>query len=165
MIVKDKIQNSLVHELLLCSNIKNDTNEKIAIHIPSPFPKKTNIENKLKLNYNLSNIKSNSDISTNGDYDKIIIEQNRNVKDGIVKITNDSDNNSNYIVLHPSGSFECFKHNGDLILKSINDKIIIGNNVIISSHSVVTKDIPDNSIVGGIPAKILNINERAQLQY
>lgn len=29
----------------------------------------------------------------------------------------------------------------------------IGDNVIIAAHSVVTKDIPSNSIVGGIPAK------------
>jgi serine O-acetyltransferase len=31
----------------------------------------------------------------------------------------------------------------------------IGNNVIIGANSVVTKDIPDNCIVGGIPAKII----------
>ena len=31
----------------------------------------------------------------------------------------------------------------------------IGNKVIIASGSVVTKDIPDNSVVGGVPAKIL----------
>lgn len=33
----------------------------------------------------------------------------------------------------------------------------IGNNVIIGANSVVTKDIPDNAIVGGVPAKILKI--------
>ncbi len=33
----------------------------------------------------------------------------------------------------------------------------IGNNVTIGANSVVTKDIPDNAIVGGIPAKILKI--------
>lgn len=31
----------------------------------------------------------------------------------------------------------------------------IGNNVTIGANSVVTKDIPDNAIVGGIPAKII----------
>ncbi len=33
--------------------------------------------------------------------------------------------------------------------------VVIGNNVIIGANSVVTKDIPDNTIVAGIPAKIL----------
>lgn len=31
----------------------------------------------------------------------------------------------------------------------------IGNNVIIGTCSVITKDIPDNSIVAGVPAKII----------
>lgn len=34
----------------------------------------------------------------------------------------------------------------------------IGNNVIIGANSVVTKDIPDNCVVGGIPAKIIKRN-------
>lgn len=36
--------------------------------------------------------------------------------------------------------------------------IKIGNNVIIGANAVVTKDIPDNCIVGGIPAKVLKQN-------
>lgn len=36
--------------------------------------------------------------------------------------------------------------------------VLIGNNVFIGANSVVTKDIPDNSIVVGIPAKIINYN-------
>ena len=31
----------------------------------------------------------------------------------------------------------------------------IGNNVIVGANAVVTKDIPDNAVVGGIPAKII----------
>lgn len=34
-------------------------------------------------------------------------------------------------------------------------KITIGNNVFVAPNAVVTKDIPDNCIVGGIPAKII----------
>ena len=34
-------------------------------------------------------------------------------------------------------------------------KITIGNNVFVAPNAVVTKDIPDNVIVGGIPAKII----------
>lgn len=34
-------------------------------------------------------------------------------------------------------------------------KVNIGNNVTIGAYSIVTKDIPDNAIVAGIPAKII----------
>lgn len=33
--------------------------------------------------------------------------------------------------------------------------IKIGNNVTVGANAVVTKDIPDNAVVGGIPAKII----------
>lgn len=36
--------------------------------------------------------------------------------------------------------------------------IKIGNNVTIGANAVVTHDIPDNAIVGGIPAKIIKYN-------
>lgn len=32
----------------------------------------------------------------------------------------------------------------------------VGNNVVIAANSVVINDIPDNCIVGGIPARILS---------
>lgn len=34
-------------------------------------------------------------------------------------------------------------------------KICIGNNVIIGANAVVNKDVPDNSIVAGVPAKVI----------
>lgn len=33
--------------------------------------------------------------------------------------------------------------------------VTIGNNVVIAAGAVVTKDIPDNCVAGGVPAKIL----------
>ena len=39
-------------------------------------------------------------------------------------------------------------------------KITVGNNVIIAPNSVVVKDVPDNAIVSGIPAKILKFKEQ-----
>lgn len=36
--------------------------------------------------------------------------------------------------------------------------ITIGNNVFIGANAVVVSNIPDNAVVGGIPAKILNMN-------
>ena len=50
-------------------------------------------------------------------------------------------------------------HIGDNVYISAGAKIIggikIGSNVIIGANSVVTKNIPDNSIVAGVPAQIL----------
>ncbi|WP_379969592.1 maltose O-acetyltransferase [Ectobacillus sp. sgz5001026] len=37
----------------------------------------------------------------------------------------------------------------------INPGIHIGNNVVVASGAVVTKDVPDNVVVGGNPAKII----------
>ncbi len=37
--------------------------------------------------------------------------------------------------------------------------VSIGNNVTIGANAVVTKDIPDNAVVGGVPAKIIRIKE------
>ena len=36
--------------------------------------------------------------------------------------------------------------------------IRIGNNVIIGANAVVVKDVPDNCIVAGVPAKIIKDN-------
>jgi serine O-acetyltransferase len=38
--------------------------------------------------------------------------------------------------------------------------IRIGNNVIIGANAVVVKDVPDNSIVAGVPAKVIKTVER-----
>lgn len=46
--------------------------------------------------------------------------------------------------------------------------IKIGNNVVVATGSVVTKDIPDNVVVAGVPAKIIkerNIKGSYQLNY
>lgn len=56
------------------------------------------------------------------------------------------------------------KSKGEIIIGKnvwIGDKaavlsgVHVGNNVIIAANAVVTKDVPDNCIVGGVPAKIL----------
>lgn len=45
----------------------------------------------------------------------------------------------------------CYISPGVKIVKPIK----IGNNVVIGANAVVNKDIPDNSMVAGIPAKII----------
>lgn len=40
----------------------------------------------------------------------------------------------------------------------IGNGIVIGDNVIIAPGAVVTKSIPSNSVVAGVPAKIIKVN-------
>ena len=42
---------------------------------------------------------------------------------------------------------------------SILGPVTIGNNVTIAAGAVVVKDVPDNAVVGGNPAKILKIKD------
>ena len=50
---------------------------------------------------------------------------------------------------------------GDNCYFGLGCKIIgsvrIGNNVAVGANAVVTKDIPDNAVVGGVPAKVIKI--------
>ena len=52
---------------------------------------------------------------------------------------------------------------GDYVELTIGSKVIgkvkIGNHVIVAPNSVVIKDIPDYSVVSGVPAKIIKIQE------
>lgn len=50
---------------------------------------------------------------------------------------------------------DCWIGAGVKILKGVR----IGNGVVIGANAVVTKDVPDNAIVGGIPAKIMKYRE------
>ena len=38
-------------------------------------------------------------------------------------------------------------------------KVVLGNNVIVAPNSVVIKNIPDNAVVSGVPAKIIKARE------
>ncbi len=52
---------------------------------------------------------------------------------------------------------------GDNVIIGAGAKILgeitIGNNVVIGANAVVTHDVPDNCVVGGVPAKIIKQNE------
>lgn len=52
---------------------------------------------------------------------------------------------------------------GDNVGLGIGCKVIgnvhIGNNVFIAPNAVVTKDVPDNVIVGGVPARIIKYKQ------
>ena len=39
----------------------------------------------------------------------------------------------------------------------IREGIKIGRNSVVGANSVVTKDVPENAVVGGVPAKLIKI--------
>ena len=46
---------------------------------------------------------------------------------------------------------------------TVTPGVTIGDGAIIAAGAVVTKDIPPNVIAGGVPAKIIRVNEAAQV--
>ena len=52
---------------------------------------------------------------------------------------------------YPSIGDNCFIGAGAKIFGGIS----VGNNVVVAPNAVVVKDVPDNAIVGGVPARIL----------
>ena len=52
---------------------------------------------------------------------------------------------------------------GDNVELAVGAKVIglikIGNNVLVAPNAVVVKDVPDNAIVGGVPAKIIKMKK------
>ncbi len=49
----------------------------------------------------------------------------------------------------------CWIGYGACILRGVR----VGENCVIGTNSVVTKDVPDNAVVGGIPAKVLRVRD------
>ena len=52
----------------------------------------------------------------------------------------------------------CWLGYGACILRGVT----VGNNSVVGTSSVVTKDLPENSVSGGVPAKVLRMRETPQ---
>ena len=63
------------------------------------------------------------------------------------------------VVIGNNHGYDDRPHIGDHVALTMGCKIYgsirIGNNVIVAPNSVVVKDIPDNCVVSGVPAKII----------
>ncbi len=46
---------------------------------------------------------------------------------------------------------------------TITPGVTIGNNVVIAAGAVVVDDVPDNSLVGGVPAKVIKSLEEKKI--
>jgi acetyltransferase-like isoleucine patch superfamily enzyme len=40
--------------------------------------------------------------------------------------------------------------------------VTVGDNAIVGTSSVVTKPVPDNAVVGGVPARLLRMRDEPQ---
>lgn len=43
--------------------------------------------------------------------------------------------------------------------------MVIGNNVLIGAGAVVTKDIPDNAVAVGVPAKVISYEGKTKVEH
>lgn len=58
---------------------------------------------------------------------------------------------------------------GDHVVMYAGSKIVgkvkVGNNVVVGANAVVVKDVPDNAVVVGVPAKVVSLNASKITQY
>lgn len=70
-------------------------------------------------------------------------------------LTNDTKNKDGIVYPYYTGSIEI----GNNVMIGMNSIILpnvkIGDNVVIGAGSIVTKDIPNDVVVGGVPAKVI----------
>ena len=55
----------------------------------------------------------------------------------------------------------CWLGYGACILRGVS----VGDNSVVGTNSVVTKDLPENSVSGGVPAKVLRMREAPQTMH
>lgn len=76
--------------------------------------------------------------------------------------------------IHPQSRNSGYEYGIPVVIKDnvwiganavINPGVTIGDNVVIASGSIVTKDVPDNAVVGGNPAKILRMITEEDRKY
>lgn len=88
-----------------------------------------------------------------------IVPKNDNYNNNYIKADGSYDETINYTFTNTKQEVKigkrCWIGTNAIILPGVT----IGDNVIVAAGSVVTKDIPDNMIVGGVPAHIIRENK------
>lgn len=79
-----------------------------------------------------------------------IIGKNVNISQGVTIGKTDSGNHKGAAIIND----EVYIGPGAKLV----GRIIIGKNAAIGANAVVTKDVPDNAVVAGVPAKIISMN-------
>jgi len=142
-------------------------------HVYNGYKEKYTLNDKFKFNglfilfYGEGNIiaEQNSYI---GDYSTIYAHKNTSVKIGqnvrighnvrIYTLSNQSDQDfSNEILKEKTGDVVIGDHSWIGVNVLINPGVKIGRNCVIGANSVVTSDVPDNAIYGGVPAKLIKL--------
>lgn len=94
---------------------------------------------------------------------KVVIGNNCSISHNVRIYTSSNSTNQNFDDISPKNKIE-----GDVVIGNgvwiganvfIKEGINIGNNSVIGANSVVTKDILENGIYGGVPAKLIRKKE------
>ena len=105
-----------------------------------------------------------------GSSGKLVIGDYVSIDSGVMIYTHDS--TKNYV----SGGVNPFEK-GDVIIKGntvigsmsmISCGVTIGDHSVVGAHSFVNKDVPDHSIVAGVPAKVIGKvieNEKGEVSF
>lgn len=137
------------------SNIDSNLNNNYLKQVPNNSDTKPGIPRaSIESVKNLLNIQKDLDVTIektmpdiSGTVGKIVFNSLKSSgnEQNLIEITNDTTGNKYYLMIHPSGSFELYNHDGDHILKAVNDNIIVGKNIIIESAEQILLKANDTS--------------------
>jgi acetyltransferase-like isoleucine patch superfamily enzyme len=96
-------------------------------------------------------------------WESVTIEENVLIGDYVfISDCDHNFDNSKVPIIHQGDNFKGKVHikSGSWIGRNavIMPGVIIGHNAIVGANSVVTKNVLDNSVVGGVPARLIKIN-------